>query len=125
VRVNASHKISKVNSIHSIFGLVLLLLLSPCKVKNFIQLELGIPKTVVANKSKTTVNNSTCSSYDIGTVALVNKESQPQPTPIVSYHPDFVASSFDSNFSLSYQVKNHWASSIPLYILYQNFKDYL
>lgn len=52
-------------------GLILLLLISPCNVRNFIQEELGLPQTEVANKSKTYLSNSNCDSFSKTTFTLV------------------------------------------------------
>ena len=48
-------KISATNKIISwlsVVSLAFLLLVSPCKVRNFFQAELGLPQTEVSNKNK-------------------------------------------------------------------------
>lgn len=118
-------KINKMTLILSIFGLVLLLFFSPCKVRNFIQAELGVSKTTVSNKSQTTLNNTNCNSYEATIKTFVKKTSHPQQLAVIESNIDFAVSNFNVNFSPSYKVRNYSTTSIPLYILYQQFKDYL
>lgn len=112
----------------SVIGLVLLLLLSPCKVRNYIQAELGIPQTKVPNKSKVTISNSNCNTFEIIESALASSK------PSIQYLSDLAINNV--NFTLntidfteksinSYKRRNQFVSCTPLYILYQNFKVYL
>lgn len=123
--MKAKTNIKTIFTIVPFLGLVLLLLLSPCKVRNFIQSELGIPQTKVSNKSQTTVSNSNCSSYEVTIDTLAKKKSHPLQSAVITPKVDFVLTNFNTNFSFSYKARNHSTLSIPLYILYQNFKDYL
>lgn len=125
-KVKEGCKIYKVNSILSIFGLVLLLLLSPCKIRNFIQAELGIPQTKVLNKSQSTISQSNCLNFGVSEIV------QSVSKPTFQQLDLFVLDAFNFGFTLDlqnqsfYQIssKNHTVSTIPLYILYQNFKVY-
>lgn len=113
------------SSILSIFGLVLLLLLSPCKVRNFIQAEVGVPQTNVLNKSQATISTS-CVAFD---VAEINHSSSTS----VKKALDFFVN--ETLFAIHFPVhskttntlrisKSKLISSIPLYILYQNIQVY-
>ncbi|WP_299252036.1 hypothetical protein [uncultured Lacinutrix sp.] len=124
--MKANFRTNRINSILSIFGLLLLLLLSPCKVRNFIQAELGIPQTKVLNKSQSTISQSNCQIFEISeTAKTVSKPDFKQPDFSVSEAStlDFtiylLKHSFNLNTSRSQQVSN-----VPLYILYQNLKVY-
>jgi len=119
--------IKTTNTILPILGLVLVLLLSPCKVRNFVQEQLGVPQTEVTNKSKSTLNNSDCSDIELVTNNLAKEKS-------ASQHMTVIAVAFDLAFGLSVFSNNnvqaqgeraYSASAIPFYILYQNFKDFL
>ena len=124
--MNKKLEIKKINSILTSFGLVLLLLLSPCKVRNFIQAELGVPQTNVLNKSQSTISPSNCQTYEISeTIQTISKTNIQQ-----SYFPISEANSFEFKFdfpkhsatqSLS---KRPLVTDIPLYILYQNLQVY-
>lgn len=110
----------------SIFGLVLLLLLSPCKVRNYIQSELGIPQTNVLNKSQSTIPHSNCLGFEASDI----EQSVLEPT--FQQLDLFVLKSYNSGFKLdlynqsiySISSRNHSISAVPLYILYQNFQIY-
>lgn len=112
----------------SVIGLALLLLLSPCKVRNHLQAQLGVTQTDVVNKNKTTLPNTTCNLSEV-------VESTIQ-SAIPTFH--FLSSLAKNNTqSSSYervvvellQNPNNQVKSTsflaPLYILYQNFKAYL
>ena len=112
-------------SVLSLFGLVLLLLLSPCKVRNFIQAEVGVPQTNVSNKSQATISTS-CVAFD---VAEINHSSSTSVTKALDF---FI---IEPTFILHFQVqsktnntlrisKSKLIPSIPLYILYQNIQVY-
>ena len=114
------------NRMFSIIGLAVLLLVSPCKVRNFIQAEIGIPKTEVSNKSQTTVSQSNCQDIELSQVV------QSTSKPTIKLHKlstlDFYSFLFsDSSLKHSYKTyttKTQPESEVPLYILYQNLKVY-
>ncbi|NLZ94236.1 MAG: hypothetical protein GX921_00220 [Bacteroidales bacterium] len=119
-------KIKEISLILSIFGLVLLLLFSPCKVRNFIQVELGIPQTDVLNKSQSIVYQSDCITFEVSkTVQSYTKPSLHHPdfffTEIVSLEP---SSNQTILLSIPFASENKLTSDVPLYILYQNLKIY-
>ena len=114
-------------SILPIFGFILVLILSPCKVRNFIQATLDIPETEVTNKNQTTIGNSNCSTFQVLVNNSNQKKQNTQQLPEITSNADvtFSVNSFYTNNLQSYKVRINSISSIPLYILYQNFKDYL
>ncbi|WP_339885144.1 hypothetical protein [Polaribacter vadi] len=121
-----SYKIKKVNSILSIFGLVLLLLLSPCKVRNFIQAELGLSKTEVLNKSQLPITQSNCQTFEVSQTVQTISEITFQPSNFLipeasRFHITkyLLKHSFNLNTS-----KSQRATDVPFYILYQNLKIY-
>ncbi|MCH4553398.1 hypothetical protein [Aestuariibaculum lutulentum] len=110
----------------SLLGLALLLMLSPCKVRNFIQEELGIPQTEISNKNKTTFSQ-TCSDSDTS-IELTVKEKQTKQRLFAEFKPFeavLIITDFHEEPSSLTQTLFHRVSHIPFYILYQNFKDYL
>ena len=119
--------IKSISKMLPILGLMLLVLFSPCKVRNFIQVELGFPQTDVYNKSLATINTSNCSSLVIDTNTFVSEKSTSQLLPAILVNVDFIfnISYFSTHIIPSISVDNHATSAIPLYILYQNFKNYL
>ncbi|QXP55103.1 hypothetical protein H0I25_13560 [Cellulophaga sp. HaHa_2_95] len=119
-------EIKKLYSVLSLLGLVLLLLLSPCKVRNFIQAEVGLPQTNVLNKGQATISTESCVAFD---VADINHSSSTS----VKIALDFFVN--ETLFTIHFPVhsnttntlrisKSKLISSIPLYILYQNIQVY-
>ena len=125
--MRAKTKIKALGRLLPFFGLALLLLLSPCKVRNFLQAELDIAKTKVVSKNKTTLNNNNCSDLDI--VADLFAKEKPAPK-LIPFYPTAIewpllAYNTVNNYFLPNESRNHTVARVPLYILYQNFKDYL
>ena len=121
-----SCKINKINLALSIFGLVLLLLLSPCKVRNFIQAELAIPQTKLLNKSQSTISQSNCQTFELSeTIQTITKSNFQQSDFLISEtsHFDFTSYLLRNSFNLN-TLRNQQASDVPFYILYQNLKIY-
>lgn len=119
-------EIKKHYSILSVFGLVLLLLLSPCKIRNVIQAELGIPQTNVLNKSQTTISTINCMAFDVDEI---NHSSSTSDTKALNNIAN--KESFTIYFPAQLKVKNFFristpklVPSIPLYILYQTIQVY-
>jgi len=119
-------EIKKLRRIPAIFWLVSLLLLSPCKVRNFIQDQFEIPLTNVLNKSQSVKQAADCLSFEVSK-ALQTKLKQ---------------NVLQSNFTLPnvcgiervvlpqepaltpYTSRPPLALDVPLYILYQNILVY-
>tara|TARA_R110002049_G_scaffold252877_2_gene428190 strand:- start:2967 stop:3356 length:390 start_codon:yes stop_codon:yes gene_type:complete len=127
VKVEKGCNINTLNSIMSTLGLVLLLLLSPCKVRNFIQAELGIPQTTVLNKSQSTISASSCSISEVSTTVNTVGKSKTQQLPLVNATTGLTSLqvNYTQSYSQLYKAKIESFAAVPLYILYQNFKDYL
>jgi hypothetical protein len=119
--------IKALNTLFPVLGLALLLLLSPCKVRNFIQTKLGAPKTEISNKIKTTISSSSCNTAEISNQISVEKRSISHKIPaiLINFAVAFSLTDITKNYTTNHQTRSYSASSIPLYILYQNFKDYL
>ncbi|MCK0159898.1 hypothetical protein [Allomuricauda sp. F6463D] len=103
-----------------------LLLVAPCKVRNSLEHSLGLEKSEVSNKLKTTISIKSCASYeavqisqdhttkvvDIGTLQL----------PAMASTIVFTASNNHKKFSAV--KKQPFAAEVPLYILYRQFQVY-
>jgi len=108
----------------SIFGLVLLLLLSPCKVRNFIQAELGVPQTKVLNKSKSAISD--CQTFELSEIVQqTSKPTCPQSNfPYLDvYSYEFIINSLKNSYT-QITAKNVHFSRVSLHILYQNIQVY-
>ncbi len=104
-----------------------MLLLSPCKVRNYIETELGVPQTEVHNKSKSTLSQANCTNLDIIFKSSTKEKSNVKYLPIISpkFEVFFETANLATSYILPQEKKKVSAYSTPLYILYQNFKDYL
>lgn len=103
-----------------------LLLVAPCKVRNSLEHSLGLEKSEVSNKIKTTVSVTSCTSYeavqisqdhtthvlDIGNLQL----------PALASTVRFTVSNSENTFSAV--EKQPFATVVPLYILYRQFQVY-
>jgi len=119
-------KINNISAILSIFGLVLLLLLSPCKVRNYIQSELGITQTKVLNKSQSTISQSDCQTFDVSeTVQKISKQTL-QQSDLITSEIFRLEGNFESFYRPRYSCPSRKNSTavVPLYILFQNLKIY-
>lgn len=118
--------IKQIISALSLAGLALLLLLSPCKVRNFIQSELGVSQTQALNKSQSTISQYSCFAFEITESAETVTES----TLATSYllYPESYSLDFSNHYNkdLIFQRSSEYLSisDVPLYILYQNLKIY-
>jgi len=108
-----------------ILGLALLLLISPCKVRNFIQSGLDLTQTQVLNKSQSTVSQSSCQSFEI--LASDKAPSQKdinsiKTLPSESFFNDLPDLHFCKDSKITRSSDYELVSDIPLYILYKNLK---
>ncbi len=113
-------------SVLSLLGLALLLLISPCKVRNFLQAEVGVPQTNVLNKSQSTISNASCVAFDVAEINHSSSTSVKKALDFFVNEPAFilhfqVRSKTNNTLRIS---KSKLISSIPLYILYQNIQVY-
>lgn len=114
-------------TISSILGLAALLLLSPCKVRNFIQAELGVDSTQVTNKSKSLASQSSCQFQDIAQAKVASNQLDVQQfsnAGHINFSIDFEVVLLTSSIQNEY-IRPNLASSVPLYILFNHFKVYL
>lgn len=116
-------------SLLPIFGMIVLLLLSPCKVRNFIEASIEAPLTQVTNLNQTTLSSTNCISAEEIAVndATVTKSSK-QVLPVftaktLKIEDDNIYSA--TTLNLGYEKLLDLTSTVPLYILYRNFKGYL
>ena len=110
----------------SVFSL--LLLLSPCKVKNLIQAELGIPITIASNKSKSTIANSNCNVLELEDAQIaVSSNSSKHPSLSVAKTERFSFSKIAENNIITnyFKTSSILVFSVPLFILYQKIKVHL
>lgn len=118
--------IKKNKTILSLFGLALLLLLSPCKVRNFIQAELDVPPTEVLHKNQTTISATSCVAFDVSGI------DHSSSTSVKKALDNFVDGElFTFQLPIRYKTNStlqlsnsKLIPSIPLYILYQNIQVY-
>ncbi|HLV41641.1 MAG TPA: hypothetical protein VKY37_05140 [Brumimicrobium sp.] len=112
------------------FGLILVF--SPCSVRNSIQDSLGLEKTGVSNKSKTTNNFE-----DLCSVLSIDVDGD-QSSEIINTTPELpsygIATVYNShkNWSINNKVSENQYEApytvkdkTPLYLLHQQFKVYL
>ena len=110
----------------SVFGLVLLILLSPCKVRNFIQAELGVPQTKVLNKSQTTISHSNCQSIEVSESIQADVNSSVQQPDLLNantYRFELIFV-FSKQFLTQSTSSSKLVADVPLYILHQRFQVY-
>lgn len=123
------NKISNTSTLFPIVGLIFLLLFSPCKVRNFIQAELNVPLTEVSNKSQTTTSNLSCYSSKVVDESLIQVSSSVKVLQLFfvrtfNFSVQFIENIPNETVS-NYKKKRFLTSSVPLYILFKNFKVYL
>ena len=109
----------------SIIGLVVLLLLSPCKIRHVVQDFFDVPQTEVSSKNKTTPNFSCCQ--------LRNLPGNDTKTSSLSR--DIVINTNETRFqTLCFNTSIKFTNTsetrelptgVPLYILYQHLKVHL
>ena len=100
-----------------------LLLVAPCKVRNSLEHALGLEKSEVSNKIKTTVSVESCASYEAVQPTADSSIVMDMATalwPALSIDLFVAASNIENNFFTAQQQKA--ASVVPLYILYRQFK---
>jgi hypothetical protein len=120
-------EIKNIRFILSVLGLVVLLLLSPCKVRNAVEAELGVPQTNVLNKSQATLSQSACQTVEISeTVQTIS-----EPTVRLPFFPILRTDKVENALVFAKHVTTQRpsgiqqpVSDIPLYILHQNILVY-
>ncbi len=112
------------------FGLILVF--SPCSVRNSIQDSLGVAQTEVTNKSKTTNNfEELCSTLNVDLSGDHSSEltNSTPGLPTFGNFNDYSSQKewiIDESISLSqYKAPTTVKDKTPLYLLHQQFKVYL
>ncbi|TXJ91024.1 hypothetical protein [Flagellimonas pelagia] len=107
--------------------LIGLLLLAPCKVRNTIESSLGLTTTKVTNKIKATTASKTCCASFVTVSTSKAKEVNAQPLPFLPVTTTALAALGSTRNQLVLDSNNKVAlsPSVPLYILYHQFKGYL
>ncbi|TXK00083.1 hypothetical protein [Flagellimonas aequoris] len=107
--------------------LIGLLLLAPCKVRNTIESSLGLTTTKVTNKIKATAASKTCCASFVTVSTAKAKEINAQPLPFLPITTTALAALGSTGNQPLLHSDNEVAlpPSVPLYILYQQFKGYL
>ncbi len=112
-----------------VMGLALLTLLTPCSVRNAIQLQLDLPVTQKLNPSKTTVaEHAVCTYSDqlAGQQALTTFSLElAQAFLLVHSESDAPAPSETGRPLLARTVSPATAKAVPIYILYRQMKTWL
>ena len=124
-----SNHIKQLTSILSLIGLVVLLIFSPCKVRNSIQEVFETQKTEVSNKSISSLKNGSCDmSTDVTTVISNSKSSlqllQAAVLKKSQFNTQFIALS-ERPINRYYNARAQIPPLAPYYILFQNNKAYL
>ena len=108
--------------------MVFLLLLAPCKVRNYIQAELGLQTTEVSNKSQANLSNSNCQALEDTKVTISASKSYDQVLFVSvsnSITFPFRIIDFNTKSTIFYTKEINTTSFVPLYILFKNFKAHL
>ena len=114
-------------TLFSTVSFALLLLLSPCTIRNSIQSAFGVPQTSVSNVSKTTVSQSECVTAELTKFQAKHiNHSNLINTASAFFTSVFAVVEVESKIQL-FQDKNwiHTIPVVPSYILYQNFRAFL
>ena len=121
--------IKQLNSILSIIGLVVLLVFSPCKVRNTIQEVFETTKTEVSNKSISSLKSSVCDiSTDAALAISKSNHSLQLSQAVLVKRPHFnsnTASLSDRPITQYYNARADIPPLAPYYILFKNNKAYL
>lgn len=103
-----------------------LLLVAPCKVRNSLERSLGLEKSEVSNKLKTTVSVESCASYEaVQLTEGTPTDAQGMVTVLLrAVSMDSFDTTLNSENSFFATQQHKVASVVPLYILYRQFKIY-
>ncbi|WP_418638976.1 hypothetical protein [Winogradskyella sp.] len=122
-------QIKQLTALLSVTGLVVLLVFSPCKVRNSIQEAFDVTKTEVSNKNRSALKNGTCNVYsDVNSViSKANYSlqlSQDLGINTSQFNTTTIALS-DRPIAKYYNARAEIPPLAPYYILFQNNKAYL
>ncbi|WP_179353975.1 hypothetical protein [Winogradskyella vidalii] len=113
----------------SISGFILLLVLSPCKVRNSIQEVFEVPKTEVSNKSISALKNGTCNVSSTENTILSKSNINLQLSQALLVKPSLFKTNTialsERSITQYYNARAEIPPVVPYYILFQNNKAYL
>lgn len=109
----------------SIFGLVLLFLLSPCQVRHLVQGAFGVPQTKVTNLNKAELNNTHCQVLKLVQSDTKNSEVSKPFCFNTTSEQGYLYQNYSKNKTSCYSKSNAPSGRIPLYILYRHLKLHL
>ncbi|MFB9056158.1 hypothetical protein ACFFU9_05315 [Mariniflexile ostreae] len=112
----------------SVLGLIMLLVFSPCQVRNAMQSAFGLEQTSVLNKSQTTVQTSSCAIIDRLQSSNTLSKTKTKVTLSSGLTTSLftLAKFFPKKQALTSLTKWHTTLPVvPLYILFKNLKVYL
>lgn len=102
-------------------------MLSPCKVREYIEFQLDLPQSEVVNKSQTTLNTSNCASFENTDFTLASSKNSSQNKSVLAiqnFSSSISAVSLTDQKATFQNIRNLSVSLTPYYILYRNFKVY-
>ncbi|MBP1839370.1 hypothetical protein [Formosa algae] len=116
------------STLFKIFSLGLLLLLSPCSVRNSLQSVLQLEQTEVSSKSKVAQLNGSCVALEVSKVTVsTSSKSYSKIAQLLPLSSKYIglASVLVSGNPVTLQFENQIVTplKVPLYILYKNKKD--
>ncbi|TNE80619.1 MAG: hypothetical protein EP332_07030 [Bacteroidetes bacterium] len=121
-----SRAVNRLFTSWSVFGLAILLLLSPCKVRNFIEAELGIAQSKVINKSQTVLSESNCAIFELSETALASSQPEsPQPLFVFGASLHFASTCLAKPLPpVPANTRIQSGHKVPIYIRFQSLKVY-
>ncbi|WP_114310433.1 hypothetical protein [Winogradskyella arenosi] len=121
--------IKKISGALALLGLMVLLVFSPCKVRNTIQNSLEIPITKVSNKSISSLTNTLCKSsveaYNSHITAYKKLQFSVAATPNLKDFSFYRGLVLKPLLALTYRARGEIPPLAPYYILYKHCKAYL
>ena len=121
-----SGKFFKLNSVLTLFGLVLLMLFSPCKVTDFFQSGPDGAKTQLLNKKVSAHSNAACQSFDSSDAVAThaNVDILHAEIPLLPAFRYKQQTFFVKETIILKPAASSFAAGVPLYILYRNLRVY-
>lgn len=111
----------------TILTLVVLLLCSPCNVRNAIQQAIGTPQTQVLNKSKTVQPSPSCHAAQEHLTVHEGVEVAFEYTPVLPVTAALPMMTWNGQQQSSIYSPHNFGAvlTVPFYILYQNLRLHL
>ena len=110
----------------TLFGLVLLMLFSPCKVTDFFQSGPEGAKTQLLNKKVSAHSNAACQSFDSSDAVAThaNVDILHAEIPLLPAFKYKQQTFFVKETIILKPAASSFAAGVPLYILYRNLRVY-